>query len=194
MLDEINITEVIVAFLTGGSAVAMIKVLPHLFSLKRPKSEVALDDIAWIYKVMTKARNTLNAKDAWIGRSSNGGGIPRVGHTVYHAFEYQLSDGPELPGPEKKLCVDSGLASFLARAASSRVTIQSAHLFTGSMYELFRSRKVVTIVAFHILTTDKNFFYIGFSFTKAPKMKVGEQAEVLQLAESIKKKMITAKS
>lgn len=194
MLDKLNITEILVAFLTGGTAVAIVKAIPALFTSRKSKSEVALTDIAWIYKTLSEMRHILKAQDCWIGRSSNGGGIPRVGHTVYHSFEYHVTDSTALPGPTDKIAVDAGLATFLARAAASRVTIQNTQLFTGDMHELFEGRKVVCVVAFHILTTDKHFFYAGFGFSANPKMHVNKQAEILRIVAQIKKRLVSARS
>lgn len=194
MLDGLNITEILVAFFSGGSAVALIKALPVLLSIRKSRSEVALTDIAWIYEVMTRAKALLQASDVWIGRSSNGGGIPRVGHSVFHTFQYNVSDGLDFPQADKSIPVDSGLASFLARSAASRVTIQNTHLFTGEMHKILESRGIVNVVGFHILTTDKNFFYLGFGFKTYTLMQVEKQAKVIALAESIKKKMIAARS
>lgn len=194
MLDGVNITEILVAFFTGGSAVALIKALPVLLSIRKSRSEVALTDIAWIYEIMTRAKSLLQASDVWIGRSANGGGIPRVGHTVFHKFQYNVSDGLDFPSADKSIPVDSGLSSFLAKAVASRVTIQNAHLFTGEMHKILESREIVTVIGFHILTTDKNFFYLGFGFKAYPILKAEKQAKVIALAESIKKKMIAARS
>lgn len=194
MLEELNLTEIIVAFLTGGTALALVNLLPRILPSRKSKSEVALADIAWVYKTLSELKLILRSQDCWIGRSSNGGGIPKVGHTVYHSFEYHVTDFTALPTPTKKIVVDAGLATFLAKSASSRVTIQNAHLFTGQMYDLLTQRNVKTVVAFHVLTTDKHFFYVGFGFTKPPKMHVEKQVEVLAIMSQIRRKMIAAKS
>lgn len=194
-MAEVDFSEIMVAFLTGGSAVALIRLTSALLlKSSRAKAEVAIKDIDWIYSTLQELKRKMHADDIWIGRSANGGGIPRVGHTVFHQFEYHLTDLSPLPPASKKMPVDKGLASFLARTAANRVTIQNASLFTDEIYKIFNDRKIKFVVSFHIHSTDKSLFYLGLGFKDSPRMKYESQAEVMKAADGIKKKLAAAKS
>lgn len=183
--------DAIVSFVSGGGFVALVRLVMFLVSRHREKdSAKALKDVKWLYEQLNLLKSRIGCECVWIGRTSNGGGIPRLGQNVYHYVPYIVSNG-ELPKSALTSVVHGQLATMLTRIVASRVSFMPIFMTYCDFISGLADLNVCNVMLFHTKITKRSVFYLGVGFSKENRrvLKADEQTQVLSACKQIALKL-----
>jgi len=178
------------ALTTGGGIVATAKLLQIIISTyKSTGTQKALQDVQWIYEKLDEIKSTTGATCVWVGQTSNGGGIPRLGHNIYHSVLYCVGGKNSDLKNLQHTVVDNSLAVFLTRLVASQASFHHTKLIRSILGETLENWGVSRICGFHVRLCRKRFYYLGIGFEKSIVLPVEYQQKIIETAKLISKRL-----
>lgn len=172
-----------IELLTGGGAVALLGFLRFLIRRRdRNDAESAAHMVADIYRSLTAIVATTKANRALVLRTSNGGGIPRVGSPLYSTAIYEVFNDATEPvsGAWEKQYLDRGYVSLVSDLLrEGRVRVMTKELPPGSILrDTYESLRVEFSDVFLLYQSRASIYYLSVDYGSLAETSAADRDKV----------------
>lgn len=168
---------IILAFLTGGTSVALINLykwwLERRDRLIEGKVPSVLKDLHEVYHVINIILRETDAHRVVINRVENGGAIPMVGKDLYESVVFEAYDGEMKSvkkGWQRQVIDEVHVRMLLKIAEKQNVTFRTDKMSACSVKDNHLANGVVLSDAYQIKSLEGSFYYLCVHFNDEGKM------------------------
>lgn len=164
-------TEIIVAFLSGSSVVALINLFKWWVVRKDKKAESTIPDVLGkiheVYRILNLILHETPAQLVHLVRVENGGAVPKVGKDLYASVVYEVTDRKRVGVKDKyqKEPIQEEFVTMLLGVAEKGYVYHSASNIPSSVIKDFLLAQDLTGTGFmKIKVRDGAFFYLAIYY------------------------------
>lgn len=170
-------TDVIVAFLTGGSFIALVNFAKWFLERKDRKSKnnlpKVLSGIHEVYHLIGVILRETSANRVLINRIENGGDIPRIGKDLYESIVYEVNDSALSSIKEawqRQLIDEAQVRVLMDVAEKGNKLVNTEKLPTCNLKDNYNAGGVAYADKYVIHTEEGLFFYLCIHFRDKPEI------------------------
>lgn len=187
---------VILAFLTGGTSVALINLykwwVERRDKLAEGKVPSVLKDLHEVYHVINIVLRETEAHRVVINRVENGGAIPMVGKDLYESVIFEAYDGEMKSvkkGWQRQVLDEVHVRMLLKISEKQNVTFRTSKMAACNVKDNHEANNVVVSDAYAIKSVEGAFYYLCVHFNEEGKMN-SEYRDLLRYAVNTLNKLI----
>lgn len=180
--------EFLIAIGFGGMAKAGFDFwLERKKSAANKKFEAAIEKISKIYEVMNEIMVAADSSRVVLLRTTNGGGIPRPGCSLYSSIVYEVysQDSEPIKLLWQSQLLDESYLDIISKTISKKeIAVRTKDLKHGMLKSLYEKRGVVKSYVYSIAELPTEFLYLSVNIKS--DLAVVNEMEVLMHVNQIR--------
>lgn len=164
-------TEIIVAFLTGGTFIALINLFKWWVERRDKKKKRKITDVLSriheVYHTLNVILRETAANRVVILRAENGGDIPTVGKDLYSSIVYEAFDrelGSVKNRWQRQPLDEEYVRMLLEVAQKNHISIRTAKLKACPLKDLYEANQVSAAEIYKVKAKEGAFYYLALHF------------------------------
>lgn len=164
-------TEILVAFLSGSSFVAVINLIKWLIVRRDAKKEKKIPDVLGriheVYHVLNMLLRETGCVRALVLRAENGGDVPIVGKDLYSSVVYEVYDRAFVSMKDRwqRRPLDEAYIDLLLEVAKrGKASVVTNELTPCALKDLYVSIGIQGAVMIRLKAREGAFYYLSLNF------------------------------